>query len=148
MINAVPWYGVKSVTSTNLSIGKLARAAGVGVETVRFYQRRKLIREPPRPHGGVRRYTADDAARIRFIKAAQDLGFTLSEVADLLRLEQGGACADVQRIAERKLDDVRRRIVRLRRMDRALSGLLKACRTKKSPLSCPIIETLVERANP
>lgn len=126
----------------DMTIGQLAGAANVGVETVRFYQRKGLLREPPRPYGGIRRYTEDDAARIRFIKAAQELGFSLTEVRELLALEDGGACRDVQRLAKRKLEDVRRRLARLRRIDRTLSALLERCETRRGRMSCPIITSL------
>jgi len=124
------------------TIGQLAETAGVGVETVRFYQHRVLLREPPRPCGGIRRYTDADAARISFIKAAQELGFTLTEIRELLGLEEGGACRDVQRLAERKLADVRRRIARLRRIDRTLSTLGRRCEAGHGRVACPIIASL------
>lgn len=126
----------------NLTIGALAKAAGVGVETVRFYQRKGLVREPPRPYGQIRRYAAADAARIRFIKAAQELGFSLAEVGDLLSLEDGGACRDVQRLAQHKLADVRRRLARLRRIERSLAALIGRCETTRGRVACPIIASL------
>ena len=87
----------------SLTIGRLAEAAGVNRETVRYYQRRGLMREPARPPGGVRYYSLDDMKRIRFIKRAQQLGFTLEEVTNLLKLEDGRSCRETERLAEQKL---------------------------------------------
>lgn len=91
----------------NLTIGALARAAGVNVETIRYYQRRGLLREPARPHGGIRRYKKADLDRVQFVKAAQRLGFSLREIAELLRLEDGTQCEEASALAEHKLSDVR-----------------------------------------
>lgn len=79
-----------------LTIGTLAQAAGVGVETVRYYQRRRLLPEPPRPLGGIRRYGEADLARLRFIRHAQELGFSLAEVAELLALDEGRDCDEAR----------------------------------------------------
>ena len=98
------------------TIGRLARAAGVGIETVRFYQRKGLLAEPPRGLGSIRRYGPEDVARLRFIRAAQELGFSLSEVHELLSLEDGGTCCAVQALAQAKLDVIRERIDGLKRM--------------------------------
>lgn len=126
-----------------MTISQLAGAAGVGVETVRYYQRRGLLPVPARPHGGIRRYDAAALRQLRFVRAAQDLGFSLQEVAELLSLEQGGACEDVRRLAETKLTDVRRRLARLRQVEASLSELVARCGTaENSHLSCPIIEAL------
>ncbi|MCW3717648.1 MerR family transcriptional regulator, partial [Burkholderia cenocepacia] len=76
-------------STVNWTIGALATAADVGVETIRFYQRKGLLSEPHKPYGGIRRYGAADVARLRFVKSAQRLGFTLEEVGELLRLEDG-----------------------------------------------------------
>ena len=94
----------------NLTIGGLAEAAGVNVETIRFYQRKGLMQEPDRPHGGIRRYAGTDLARVRFIKSAQRLGFSLDEVGDLLKLEDGSHCTEAREQAERKLADVRTKL--------------------------------------
>ena len=88
------------------TIGQLAAVAEVNVETIRYYQRRGLLSEPPRPSGSVRRYGAADADRVRFVKSAQRLGFSLDDVAELLRLEDGAGCVDARRLAQRKLDEV------------------------------------------
>ena len=86
-----------------MTIGAFAKAAGVNVETVRFYQRTGLLIAPPRPYGGIRRYGGRDVARVRFVKSAQRLGFTLDEVAQLLRLDDGAHCTEARKLAERKL---------------------------------------------
>src|SRR5881409_316911 len=94
---------VSHADTANLSIGQLAQAARVNVETVRYYQRRRLLTEPTKPLGGHRRYALDAVKRLRFIKRAQSLGFTLDEVGDLLTLEDGRSCRDARLLAERKL---------------------------------------------
>lgn len=125
-----------------LSIGSLARAAGVNVETIRYYQRRGLLDEPSKPLGGHRRYTASAATRVRFIKRAQQLGFTLEEIKDLLLLEDGQSCRETRMLAEHKLDLIEKRIADLSRMRRLLKGLIAECVEGKRPRSCPIIATL------
>jgi MerR family mercuric resistance operon transcriptional regulator len=125
-----------------LTIGGLARAACVGVETVRYYQRRGLLREPPRGYGAIRRYQAADLERLRFIRAAQELGFSLREIAELLSLEEGSSCRAVERLAQVKLDLVRQRIAGLKRMEKTLHALVRQCETTGGKLRCPIIESL------
>ena len=126
-----------------LAIGTLARAAGVGVETIRYYQRRGLVEEPTKPAGGHRRYSPAAARRIRFIKRAQQLGFTLEEVASLLALEDGGSCRETRLLAEQKLAVIERRIQDLSRMRRLLHDLVAQCAGGRRPRSCPIITTLM-----
>ena len=125
-----------------LSIGSLAKAADVNVETIRYYQRRGLLEEPSKPLGGHRRYAASAAKRVRFIKRAQQLGFTLEEIKELLLLEDGQNCREARLLAERKLDLIEARITDLTRMRRSLKGLIAACVEGKRPRSCPIIATL------
>ncbi len=125
-----------------LTIARLAEAAGVGVETIRFYQRTGLMAQPPRPPQGIRRYTARDVARVRFIKAAQRLGFSLAEITQLLRLDDGTNCRDARRIAERKLTEVRGRLADLRRVEATLGKLVRRCTTASGKVSCPLIATL------
>ena len=96
-----------------LTIGAVAKAAGVNVETVRFYQRRALLPEPDKPYGRIRRYEAKDEARVRFVKAAQRLGFSLDEVAGLLKLDDGTHCDEARQLAEAKLGDVRKNLEKL-----------------------------------
>ncbi len=126
----------------SLTIGGLARAAGVGVETVRYYQRRGLLAAPARPFGGVRRYQGADLARLRFVKTAQKLGFSLDEVLELLYLEDGVHCDQAGELAERKLSDVRVRIERLRRIEKVLAELVCACHANRDHVSCPLIASL------
>ena len=128
----------------NLTIGAFAKAAGVNVETIRFYQRKGLMQEPDRPPGGIRRYGELDLARVRFIKSAQRLGFSLDEVADLLKLEDGSHCIEAREQAERKLADVRARLADLRRIEAVLQDLVQRCCAAKGEVRCPIIQALQE----
>jgi len=125
-----------------LSIGALAKAADVNVETIRYYQRRGLLDEPSKPLGGHRRYTATAAMRVRFIKRAQQLGFTLEEIRELLLLEDGQSCREARLLAERKLELIETRVADLNRMRRSLRGLVAQCAGGRRPRSCPIIATL------
>ena len=128
-----------------LTIGRLAREAGVHVETIRYYQRRGLLAEPKRPAGGVRRYGADAVARLGFIRRAQAVGFTLDEVMALLKLGETPNCRGARSLAARKLELVDSRIRDLGRMRRALAGLIEQCDTR-SERRCPIIESLARGA--
>jgi len=130
--------------ASNLTIGALAQAAGVHVETVRFYQRRGLLPLPKRAYGSIRRYGHDALMRLRFIKSAQRLGFSLDEVAGLLRLEDGDHCDEVREQAEHRLADVRSRLRELRRMEAALQALIRDCRQPHAARRCPLIEALQE----
>lgn len=124
------------------TIGALARAAGVNVETIRFYQRRGLLAEPDKPLGGIRRYGKAEVARVLFIKAAQRIGFTLDEVAQLLQLDDGAHCSEARAIAEHKLADVRARLADLRRIEAALAQLVECCSSRRGQVSCPLIDAL------
>ncbi|WP_372825307.1 Hg(II)-responsive transcriptional regulator [Polaromonas sp.] len=126
----------------NLTIGVFAKAAEVNVETIRFYQRKGLLPEPDKPYGGIRRYGETAVARVRFVKSAQRLGFSLDEIAELLRLEDGTHCAEAGRLAEHKLKDVRAKQADLARMEAALSELVRACHATKGNVSCPLIASL------
>ena len=125
-----------------LTIGRLARDAGVNVQTIRFYQRRGLVAKPSRPPGGVRRYAPDAAARIRFIKRAQALGFSLDEVALLLGLSDGKHCAETKALAEKKLSRVEQKMSDLAAVQNALKGLITECSKGSRGHGCPIIEVL------
>ena len=127
-----------------LSIAQMAAQAGVNLETIRFYQRKSLIAEPARPPGGIRRYGAADVARVRFIKAAQRIGFSLDEIAQLLKLDDGAHCAEAREIALHKLIDVRRRLADLKRVESALAGLVKRCAAGRGKVTCPLIAALQE----
>ena len=128
--------------SEMLTIGALADAAGVNVETIRFYQRKGLMREPDRPVGGIRRYGEPDLARVRFIKSAQRLGFSLDEIADLLKLEDGSHCTQARKQAEHKLADVRARLDDLRRIEGVLQDLVERCCAARGQVRCPLIAAL------
>ncbi len=124
-----------------LTIGYLARAAGVNIETVRYYQRVGLIQEPPKPAEGYRHYPADAVDRIRFIKRAQQLGFSLKEIAELLELGTGH-CLDVRARAEKKRARIEQQISDLKKLQKTLDNLITACQTDNDSAHCPIIETL------
>ena len=127
----------------NLTIGRLAGSAQVNVETVRYYQRRGLMREPARPTGSVRRYSDDDVRRIRFIKRAQHLGFTLEDITNLLKLEDGHSCRETERLAQQKLVLVEARIADLGRLRKTFRDLIGRCESGRGRMACPIIESLV-----
>lgn len=127
-----------------MTIGQLAAAAGVNVETVRYYQRRELLGIPERPSGGIGRYTASALTRLRFIKRAQSLGFTLDDVQSLLSLDDGRSCAAAREIGEHKLADVRQRLQALRVLEVELANLVSRCSTSKRKVNCPLIEALMQ----
>jgi len=128
------------VDNNNFTIGALARAAGVNVETIRYYQRRGLLPKPGKPVAGYRRYPADTLSRLRFIKRAQELGFTLREIAELLTLGNV-SCRETQRLAEHKRADLDLRLRDLKAMRRTLNRLIKSCRADGATV-CPIIDSL------
>ncbi|MGB6486273.1 MAG: Hg(II)-responsive transcriptional regulator [Steroidobacteraceae bacterium] len=124
------------------TIGALARQAGVNVETIRYYQRRGLVPEPAKPLGGIRHYAPEHVQRLRFIKRAQQLGFSLEEVGDLLSLEDGLHCREVEEIAGQKLATVRQRIAQLKTIESALATLVRRCSSNKGRVRCPLIAAL------
>ena len=124
------------------TIARLAAAAGTQVETVRYYQRLRLVPEPPRPLGGIRRYTEEDAKRLRFIKRAQAMGFTLAEVAGLLKLLERRSCHATRELAAAKLRLIDARIRELRGLRRELAQLITGCDANNQDLKCPVIERL------
>ncbi len=127
-----------------MTIGKVAERAGVGVETVRFYERKGIIERPRRRESGFRQYPTDTVRRIRFIKRAQEVGFTLKEIMDLLdlRLESGCTCGDVRQRAEQKVEEIERKVRDLKRMKRALNELICACDGKGGVDGCTILNSL------
>ncbi|MBB3189518.1 Hg(II)-responsive transcriptional regulator [Halomonas cerina] len=127
-----------------MTIGSLAKTAGVNVETIRYYQRRGLLPEPERPYGSIRRYSHHEVERLTFIRTAQRLGFSLSEVAELLRLEDGTHCEEASVLAEHKLADVREKLAGLKRIERTLVRLVEACHQHSTTISCPLIASLHE----
>lgn len=130
-----------SAEPESLTIGRLARAAGVGVETIRYYQDRKLLPVPPST-GAFRYYPASLVERIRFIKRAQELGFSLGEIAQLLRLEDGADRGSIRHIATDRLSQIEQKLTDLRRMRNALMHLVAECEHTGADLPCPIIGTL------
>ena len=129
---------------TGATIGALAEAAGVNVETIRFYQRKGLMPEPEKPYGSIRRYGAAELARVRFIKSAQRLGFSLEEVGELLKLEDGARCSEARQLAEQKLVDVRQKLSDLQRIESVLAGLVARCSAVRGRVNCPLIASLQE----
>jgi len=127
---------------TELTIGRLADEAGVNVETIRYYQRRGLMLEPDRPLNGQRRYSVAVVKRVRFIKRAQVLGFTLDEVGSLLELDEARACADTRELAAYKLQVIEGKLADLKAMRKALTALLRQCDTGSTKGCCPIIHAL------
>ncbi len=126
----------------SMTIGALAKAAGMGVETIRYYQRRGLVEEPEKPYGSIRHYDDETLARLHFIRTAQWLGFSLDEVGGLLKLQDGTHCDEARVLGEQKLAKVREKISSLRRIERTLEGLVQACCTEQGDVKCPLITSL------
>lgn len=126
----------------SFTIGRLAAAAGVHVETVRFYQRRGLLAEPRRTQGQVRRYSDADAEQLRFIKRAKGVGFTLAEIQALLALRSRRSCRATRALAATKLQFVEDRLRDLRRLKIELTQLIAACDSNAKDSSCPAIDRL------
>ena len=126
------------------TIGGLAKAAGVGVETVRFYQRRGLLAEPARPHGEVRRYSDSDVSRLRFIRAAQGAGFTLNEIKELLDLDASDDRARARELAQSRVAAIDAKIAELSEARDALARLATTCaQGPRGP--CPILKAFERR---
>ena len=130
--------------------GELAANAGVNIQTVRFYERRGILPRPGRTAGGYREYSTEAVRLIRFIKRAQELGFTLAEVEDLLRLRDSRrtSCAVVKAAAQGKMAAVEGKIADLKAMQRALTVLLASCERNDRDRQCPILETLESPEEP
>jgi len=124
-----------------LTIGHLARATEVNIETVRYYQRIGLVAEPVKPAQGYRIYPVETIDRIRFIRRAQQLGFKLQEIAELLQLGDG-QCDDVRSRAEQKRAQIDQQISDLKNLRKTLNALIKTCQSDHDSGHCPIIETL------
>lgn len=135
---------MKASSTKTLTIGQVAHGAGVGVETVRFYEREGLLAEPERSASGYRQYPADAVRRILFIQRAKDLGFSLKEIGELLslRLDPGTSCADIKAKAEGKLASIDEKLKALQRMKRALTALAATCSGQGATTACPILESL------
>jgi len=132
-----------------LTIGQVASAADVNVQTIRYYERRGLVPTPRRTAAGYRQYTDDAVARLRFIKHAQELGFSLQEIQELLglRVRHGAACDTVERKTRKKIEVVQQRIRHLQRMKRTLERLAAACEVRRPTADCPILEVLEDHAD-
>ena len=127
---------------TELTIGMLAEAGGVNIETIRYYQRRGLLDEPTKPLGGHRRYAPEQAKRLRSLDEAQALGFTLDEVGALLTLGAASACIETLALATRKLALIEKKMADLVAMRQVLGGLVRQCDVGNGSVVCPIIDVL------
>ncbi len=129
-----------------MKIGKVAKAAGLGVHAVRFYEREGLIEEPARRPSGYREYSPDTVLSLRFIRRAKELGFSLKETSELLSLEADpkGTAAEVKQLAEAKLEDIESRIRALQRMRRALRKVTEECPGGGATSGCSILRTLTK----
>lgn len=136
--------------SPMLTIGKVAKEATVNIQTVRYYERIGLVKPNARRDSGYRLYTDEAILKISFIKHAQELGFTLEEISALLRLRVGRPtrCEEVRARAERRLEDVRKKIAHLRRMEQVLVELITSCRSRKTTDPCPILRSLERDGKP
>jgi MerR family copper efflux transcriptional regulator len=131
-------------TTSTLTIGRLAHAAEVGIDTVRFYERAGLLKKPQRTAAGYRLYAESDAGRLRFIRRAKALGFSLKEIAELLRLNDGrGRRGAVRALAERRLAEIERKLTQLSRMRETLRDLVHQCHGDGPLAGCPIIEAVL-----
>ena len=131
------------------TIGQVAKLSSVGVETVRFYERKGLITEPPRKESGYRQYPQDAIRRIQFIRSAKELGFSLKEISELLslRVEPGASCADVRKKAVDKISDVKMKIGKLKKIKIALTALASICNGRGPTSECPILDALDSSKN-
>lgn len=127
-----------------LTSGKLAKSANVNIESIRYYERKGLMPKPVRSDSGYRLYSENDVHRIKFIKKAQGLGFTLKEIKDLLdlRIDEENSCEDVQIIIAKKIDDIDNKIKELRKINNTLKGMQKLCSTNELESECPFLNLL------
>lgn len=132
-----------SCPKSGLTIGRLAKAAGVNIETIRYYQRIGLVKEPGKPATGFRKYTANIIEQIKFVKRAQQLGFSLQEISDLISIGNGH-CSDVRVRAEEKRNKIDKQIRDLQALRNTLDQLISEC-ADNNRQQCPIIETLLAR---
>ncbi|HET7604209.1 MAG TPA: MerR family transcriptional regulator [Gemmatimonadales bacterium] len=132
-----------------LTIGRVAAEAGVSIQTIRYYERRGLLAAPGRTASGYRQYSNDAVSRLRFIKHAQELGFSLKEAGELLdlRVQRGTACDAVERSARQKIELVQRKIRGLQRVKQTLESLASACETRRATDVCPILEALEDHGD-
>lgn len=129
-----------------MTIGQVARLTELSVATVRYYESRGLIPEPPRTGSGYRQYSSETVDRLHFVKRAQALGFALEEIGEMLdlRVRQDTACEAVEALTSAKLADVRGRIRSLRRLETVLEDLVASCRSRTPTEECPVLDTLTE----
>ena len=135
----------------SLTIGQMAKQAQVNIETIRYYERRGLLPEPPRTASGYRQYSEEAVVRVRFIKHAQQLGFSLREVLELLalRVDADTTCADVREFALAKMAEIERKLQMLEQMKQALDRLAAMCQQEQAPTSaCPILDALEQSSAP
>lgn len=127
-----------------LTIGQLARQAEVSIDTIRYYERRGLLSPPRRKESGYRQYLEDAVLRIRFIKHAKDLGFSLDEIAELLslRIDRAAKCGDIKKRAQRKITEIEGKMQMLEKMRVTLVRLTKTCDEGRQVSECPILEAL------
>ncbi len=127
-----------------LTIGKLAKHTGFGIETIRFYERRGLMEEPARRPSGYRDYPPSVVKRLQFIQRSKDLGFSLSEIGELLslRVDEDRTCRDVLEVANAKINEIGEKIGELERMRNALKNLASACNGEGPTGECPVLEAL------
>lgn len=127
-----------------LTIGKVAKQAGVGIETIRFYERQGLIEEPPRTESGYRKYPGESIARLHFIKRGKELGFSLNEIKELLLLRQDPQAtkSDIKKRTLDKIEDVKKKIKDLNRILKALEHLAGTCDGHGPVSECPILDAL------
>ena len=132
----------------NLSIGQLAKKAQINIETIRYYERRGLIPKPPRSESGYRRFPLESVRRLRFIKRAKNLGFSLKEIGELLslRLDPETSCYEVKRRAEAKISDIEEKVKTLQRMKRALKKVTEACDGRSPITQCPILDAFEKQS--
>ena len=130
----------------NLTIGKLAQKSNVTVETIRHYQRKKLLSEPEKPANGFRQYPIETIVRIRFIKHAQQAGFSLKEISELLSLDDSH-CSDVRKIAEQKLQKIDEQINSLTMLRNILDTLVQGCHSNPSEKRCSLIQAISDKSN-
>ena len=144
-LNLFDWLPLLALMALKgITIGTLARKAGVNIETIRYYQRRGLLQEPPKPVEGYRLYPLDSVQRILFIKRAQRLGFSLEEIINLLQLGTGN-CSETKALAMQKLSAIETRLEDLEKMKRTLQDLVQRCESGAGDADCPIVSSLAER---
>ena len=125
-----------------MTIGQLAKAAGVGVETIRYYQRRGILATPSKPLGGHRQYPDATLEHLAFIRRGQQMGFSLEEIIVLMTMRDGTRCAEGRDLAQKKVDELEARVAELNRMRRRLKSVVLACNANKRRAACPLIRAL------